>query len=196
MAMRSWLASDEAVIGGMLARRLRHFAVPLADRLPAQLAGHAADAARALLEALAADWAYPEVALIGASARAVWSTARVRRSGVDIQLAPIRNREAAASLARMGASPQDGGEIFDWRGLTVRLGSEPAPSIVLVRWRTGRLARGLAVARPEGPPGGLADRHAVRAALQFASRDGRGRRYPPYHEAIGVAKWPLWFELG
>ncbi len=195
-AIRAWLAADRQASNRLLARRLARLRVPLADRLPVQLAGPAPDALRALLEELSHDWPYPKVALTGSSARAVWSPGRVRPSSIDLHLAPLRGRGTAASLTRMGATPLPEPDRFDWRGLTLRLWPAPAPSVVLVRWRPDRPERALPVARAEAGPAAIGDRHAIRAVLESADRDDRGRRHPPYHEELRFAARPFWFEPG
>lgn len=195
--MRAWLDTDLQVADRLLGRCFGHLTKPPAARLPVRLGGDAAGEIRRVLEALSRDWPYPSVALTGATARAVWSPARVRRSIVDLDLAPLRGRsDAITRLIDLGAVERGGSDILDLGGLTIRLRASPPPSTTLVRWRPGFPVGALSVARPEWLPGMVADRHTVRAVLSAASRDKRGRRYPPYHETLGVAVRPVWFEPG
>jgi hypothetical protein len=199
-AMREWLTTDHAAAGRLLRRRLERLAVPLADRLPGDLGilggRPAAEDAQGLLEALSQEWIHPPVALIGRAAQVVWSPAARGRPAVHLDLVAFDSSRAARFLAGIGAVPRAGGQIHDLGRLSVRLRRSPPPSTVLVAWRPGRPATAIPVARPEGLPDAVVDRHALRAVLAAARRDGRGRRYPPYHEALGVAAWPLWFEPG
>lgn len=194
---RQWLAEDLTTAERLLGRRCGRLQIPLADRLPGQLARCAQDDVLRLLEDLS-DWcSHPPVALTGSTARAVWTPAPVKPSEIDVDLAPLGSRERALDYLReLGAVRDSGRDMFDLARLTLRLRQAPPPSTALVRWRPGSNSQALAVARPEGPPGIGVGRHDMRAVLESARRDGRGRRYPPYQEVMDNVVAPVWFEPG
>jgi len=191
-AMRHWLTADLRASNRLLHRRSAHLAVPLLDRLAVHIAG---DDALGLLEKLSNVPFLPPVALAGATSRAVWSPSGIRRCNADINLLPLLRREDAVSfLTKAGACARPGGAMFDLGASTVRLGQRPRPSTTMVRWSASWTERALPVARPEVSAGTAVDPHAVRAVLETAGRDARGRRRPPYHEALHLAVVPMWFE--
>ncbi len=194
--MREWLAADGVVEQRLFRRCMDELSVPAPDRLPRRLAGPAlAGEMRRLLDTISTFWVDPPVVLTGVAARAMWSAAPARRSTIALDVAPVRDRAHAVSfLMAAGASARAGGEMFDLHGLTIRLRRSPPSTATLIRWRSGQGAKAIAVARPESVPGAVVDRHAVRAVMAAARLDSRGRRYAPYHETLGVAVRPLWFE--
>lgn len=194
-AMAGWLQKDLRACERLLRQRREQLAVPLARRLSEDLAGRAADDAQHLLEALSSWYFMPPVMLVGRSARAVWSPRPARGTPKPLELAALRGRDwASAFLSEVGAHALPAADSFALGAITVRLTRSPPPSAVLLRWAPGWPTGAIAVARPEALPGALIDRHARRAVLELAGRDSRGRRFPPYHEAVGVAVSPKWFE--
>lgn len=191
---RRWERSDAGAANRQLRRHLEHCFVPLADRLPARAGPGCAEDFSRLLEALAASWAYPPMALSGATALAVWSPRDDRREPGTVELTALGrdDRAARAFLAGCGARRRAGTGLLELERLAVRL-RPPAPlSTTLVSWRPGLPARAIAVARPETCRPAPADRHAVRAVLEWADRDRRGRRRAPYHEAWELAPRAWW----
>lgn len=197
MRARRWRRSDAGAAARQFRRHLEHCRIPLAERLPGRIHPSGTDDFRRLLEALAASWPNPPVALSGGTAHAVWSPGRRRGPSTAIEVTALKTAGPGpvVFLTALGARPRGGNQVFDLGRLAIRL-REPAPlSTTLVFWRPGRPERAIAVARPETSLRVPVDRHAVRAVLEWAGRDIRGRRRAPYHEALEVAPHPWWLGL-
>lgn len=188
-----WTLSDAANSARKFHRYLEYCRIPLAERLVDRIGPHGAEDLNRLLEALAASWAYPPAALSGWIARAVWSPGRPRCSRAAVELAALgRKGDARSFLIALGAHAGGNHGNFDLGHVVIRLRATSPLSTSLVRWRPGRPARAIVVARPETSPGPPADRHSIRAVLESAGRDARGRRRAPYHEAWDAAAVPWW----
>ncbi|MGB9376470.1 MAG: helix-turn-helix domain-containing protein, partial [Mycobacteriales bacterium] len=202
-ATRAWVRGDESACRRLFEASVQNLSVPPIAQLPERIAGHLGqveiDVVRSLFEQMSLQWAHPALAVTGVTARALWSSLPQRHHGVDVVVAPMRGHGAAiALLMKSGAAPRPGGTLFELAGVRVRvrLRARPPVAASLVRWRPDGPFKALAVDRPEWLADAAVDRHAIRAVLATAHRDGRGRRLPPYHESFGIAVRPRVFEPG